>query len=101
MSASEFYEIVKYWLPLITVFLLCTKAYFSGKKNIAEWANALLNNHVAHIQKAVEATANAQHEGNVRLSKLSEDLQEHHESELKAWQSVSTTLELLKDRTKR
>ena len=54
MTISELYVQIKYWVPIVSAFGLITKAYFSVKRGISEWANSLLQTHLGDIQRTLE-----------------------------------------------
>lgn len=57
MTAIALYAALKFWLPMVTAFILICKGYTSGVNKLTTWADKLLNNHLSHIQTATEATA--------------------------------------------
>jgi hypothetical protein len=87
MTALAFYAALKFWLPMLTAFGLVIKAYKSAKVGVTAWADALLNNHLAHIQAATEATAS-----------LLREAQEYQRKDAETQRQIITSLEVLKDR---
>lgn len=54
MDAHYFYEQIKFWLPLASAFGLLIRAYFSIKKQVAGWAESLLETHLGKINSTLE-----------------------------------------------
>lgn len=54
MTGLEVFAFIRLWLPVATVGGLIIKAYFTTKNGITNWANKILDNHMAHIQDATE-----------------------------------------------
>lgn len=67
-------EVLKVWLPFVTVTSVLFAAYRSTKKSITTWANKLMNNHLDHIQKSLEKIDSAQQQQLDHLSVQSENL---------------------------
>ena len=59
MTWLGFYLLLKFWLPLITAFVLVIKGFLLAGKGISMWADSLLNNHLFHIEEANEKAAAA------------------------------------------
>jgi len=57
MTWPTFYEALKYWLPIVTVLTLAYKGSVATGKGVKKWADALLDNHLTHIQTATEGVA--------------------------------------------
>jgi hypothetical protein len=87
------YEVLKFWLPIISAFGLIIKAYIGAKKNVGDWANTLLSNHLTHIQDATMKTVEETQRTNDLIS-------QHNEKEMAVWQGVVNTLAVLEDRTR-
>lgn len=101
------YEILKFWLPVVSAFSLVIKAYFSMKKSIGAWANRLLDNHLSHIETATASTEQETKETNKILKEVSgqnvalyNTVTDHQEKSLRVWDSVTKTLAILEDRTR-
>ena len=95
------YEIVRFWLPLVSGFAIVVKAYMSAKKSVGEWASKLLDNHLSHIQASTEQTTVETKQTNkllVEQAKHFESMLEHNKRETQVWQGVVNTLAVLKDR---
>lgn len=100
---------------MISGFVLISKAYFTSKKSIGEWANKLLTNHLAHIQVATETTVAETKKTNALLDKaaqsdlvvaervqsVAQSLNSHTEKQMEVWTGVVKTLSVLEDRTRR
>ena len=109
------YEIIKWWLPLITAGMLIVKAYLSAKKGIGEWAHSLLTNHLSHIEQAATSTKeetirtnqiladSGKHYETVvtKLDKAFETINLHQERQMQVWDGVTKTLAILEDRSAR
>jgi hypothetical protein len=91
MTAIAFYAALKFWLPMVTAFVLVIKAYRTLSSGVTTWADKLLNNHLSHIQTATEATATL-------LAQSHKDQQEYQKKDAETQQSIITSLEILKDR---
>jgi hypothetical protein len=101
------YEQLRYWLPLLSAFGLIIGAYRSGKKNIADFCDKLLSNHLTHIEQATASTevetkkTNSLLEGQAgKLDMVQNTLHQHHERQLEVWRGVTETLVVLKERTR-
>jgi len=46
------YENLKYWLPLVSTFVM----FWKGGKAVRNWADQLLNNHLHSIQESTKET---------------------------------------------
>jgi hypothetical protein len=102
---AYFYEILKFWLPLISGFGLVIHGYRSAENGISAWADSLLNNHLHSIQAATEKTAatlvEVRDDGRkaaTEVAKVRENLQKHQDADEKVQREILTTLEVLKDR---
>ena len=102
------YEIIKFWLPLVSGFLLVVKAYFSAKRNVGEYANKLLNNHLHSIQDATIATVAETKRTNDILAKsvdktnyIAAAVDDHTEKETQVWSGILQTLAILEDRSRK
>jgi hypothetical protein len=100
-------EQIRYWLPLVSAFLLIVKAYSTGKKNIATFCDRLLDNHLSHIEAATTATVTETQRSNVLLEGHAEKLEmvqntlvDHQTKNLQVWQGVLESLTILKERTR-
>ena len=112
MTAMDFYTALKFWLPMVSAFGLVIGAYRSGKRGITEWADALLNNHLSHIQVATESTArfsentagllveirNAGTAQATAVERVRMDLLKHEEEEAIVQRQIALDLAVLKDR---
>jgi len=111
---NAIYNEAKFWLPMITVFTIVIKAYLSGKKNVSDWADSLLNNHLHGIEQATKSTEEETKKTNSLLTEAAQrdiatagkvDMvqstpHEHHGRELQVWQTVAEALTVLKERTR-
>jgi hypothetical protein len=101
------YEQVRYWLPMISAFGLVIGAWRTGKKNLSEFCDTLLTNHLSHIQTATQSTEVETKKTNGLLSGQSGKLDmvqgtlnRHYEQQLQVWDGVVKTLAILEDRTR-
>lgn len=106
------YAFIKYWLPIISVLglfvklaLSTRKAIRAAKDDISSWANVLLDNHMTHIQDAVESASKSLtsiSETNKELVASMKSIREdslHSQTELMRVQNtILTGIEVLKDR---
>jgi hypothetical protein len=113
VGTYTWYELIRWWLPIITVITLVVKAYLSVKKSIGEWTNKLLDNHLAHIEKASISTEAETKVTNKLLTQVSEqhatlekkvdavftNMNMHQERQLQMWDGVAKTLAILEDRS--
>lgn len=111
----SFYAGLKFWLPLASAFALTIKAYSTAKKNLSEWADKLLNNHLTHIEAATTLThtetvktntllaSQALQAGTVakHVEEVKTTLNDHTDKEMQVWQGVVNTLAILEDRSSR
>ena len=107
------YEVIKWWLPIVSAGGIVIKAYLTAKKSISEYAEKLLNNHLAGIEAATKSTEAETKRTNAllkdsgdhyqavatKLDTAFETMSQHHEKQLFVWDSVSKTLAVLEDRT--
>jgi hypothetical protein len=108
------YEMLKYWLPLISAGGIVIKAYLTAKKNISEYTNALLHNHMAGIEAAAKSTeietkktnellkSSGDHYQTVvtKLDTVFENMNQHQEKQMQVWTGVANTLAILEDRSR-
>src|ERR1017187_4574774 len=101
------YEQIKFWLPIISAFGIITKAYFGAKKNVTEFADKLLTNHLTHIEQATVSTEAETKKTNVlltessgKLDTIQSQLSEQHSQQILAWQGIIESLAVLKERTR-
>jgi hypothetical protein len=101
------YEIFKFWLPIVSGFAMVIKAYTSTKKDLAEWAERLLQNHLSHIEDATVSTERETKTTNVllkdssgKLDMLQNTVADHNEKDLQVWAIVTENLAILKERTR-
>ena len=113
LNGLAIYALIKFWVPIATGFGLVIKAYFAvkhgvqgWKTDITSWADALLNNHLNHIQAATETTANllvemrdANHQSAMAVARVATDLRDHQEASMVVQHQILTGLEVLKDRS--
>ena len=102
------YEIVKFWLPIVTAVAMLTKAYFSAKKLVTEGLHTLFENHLKHIQDATAATVIETQKTNLLLAPAVMDIAdvkshlcEHIEKSTHVWDDITKTLTVIEDRTRR
>jgi hypothetical protein len=100
-------EQIRWWLPIISAFGLIIKAYTSTKKNVAEFVERLLSNHLAHIETATVSNAEEAKQTNVllkdhsgKLEMVQATLSDNHAKQLRVWSGVVKTLALIEDRTR-
>ena len=101
------YEILKWWLPIISAFGLVIKAYTSIKKALTEFTERLLNNHLSGIESATQSTevetkkTNALLVGQTgKIEMVQNTLADHQEKNLIVWQGVLESLTILKERSR-
>lgn len=94
MSLHFIYEELKYWLPVVTLMTLVVKAFFSSKRAVGEYADKLLNNHLAHIEAYSERAALASESG----AKSAENLAKQIGEMARDQRDILTGIEVLKDR---
>jgi len=100
------YEIFKFWMPVISGFAFVIKAYTSTKKDLADWAERLLQNHLSHIEEATVSTVKETKQTNSLLKDsmgktdmLQATVADHYDKNMIVWQSVLESLTVLKERT--
>jgi len=98
---------IRWWLPIVSAFLLTIKAYTTGKKNVASFCDKLLSNHLAHIQDATASTVIETKETNkllathsAKMNMVQATLEDHQKKNLIVWQGVIESLTILKERTR-
>jgi hypothetical protein len=105
---------VRFWLPMVTAFMLVVKGFLSIKASIAGWMDTLLNNHLSHIESATVNTHTETQKTNALLvASAAQDVQvaakvaevktvveEHQKKEELVWQGIVNTLVILEDRTR-
>lgn len=115
VTNPHWYEILKWWGPILAFGSLIIKAYFTMKKSVGEFLNSLLHNHLAHIQDATALTVTETQKTNTLLAAASlkdietaaavvhvkDTLEIHHEKETQVWSGILNTLTVLEDRTRR
>jgi hypothetical protein len=108
------YAALKFWLPLFTglgVLVRCFIAVRNGlstvKAEVGEWANTLLDNHMAHIQSAAEDAASCMREmadTNREVAQtmraMREDFQRSQQEGLRVQHELLTGLEVVKTQTR-
>ena len=104
---NALYHEIKFWLPMVTIFGIVIKTWLSSKQGVSDWANKLLNNHLAGIEAATQSTETETKKTNEllrdhagKLDMVQTTLSEHHEHQLKAWKGITESLILLKERTR-
>ena len=100
-------EQIRWWLPIISAFGLVIKAYTSGKKNVSEFCDRLLSNHLTHIEAATVSNAEEAKQTNVllkdhsgKLDMVQNTLSVQHDKQLQVWAGVTEALIVLKERTR-
>ena len=97
------YEIVKWWLPIISAFGLVIKGWNTGKRMVTGWVDKLLNNHLRHIEQNTAETASVMRAGfeeqALSFQGLGSFMHSHSEMDAKVQQAILTNLEILKDRS--
>jgi hypothetical protein len=108
------YEILKFWLPIVSAGGIVIKAYLTVKKGVGDWAERLLSNHLVHIEAAAKSTeaetkktneilkdSGERYQSVVRKLDIAfENMNEHNEKQLIMWDGVAKTLAVLEDRTR-
>jgi uncharacterized protein YoxC len=101
------YEIFKFWMPVISGFAMVIKAYTSTKKSVTEFAERLLNNHLAGIETATVSTEALTKQTNVllkdssgKIDMLQATVADHNEKDLQVWAAVTQSLTILAERTR-
>jgi hypothetical protein len=103
------YEMLKFWLPLVTTFLMVMKGWTTGKKLVTSWAERLLNNHLHHIEANTAEAAQLLKDTHAEFKTLRSDqavsfmdvrrdMMLFMDGNNKIQQSILTNLEILKDR---
>lgn len=121
MVPTVVYDQLKFWLPLVSAFLLAYKGFQSIKKSVDGWAAKLFDNHLSHIQSATTDTVTetkatnellkasaikdtdiARHVSEVKDTLAASDklTRAHEDKEMMVWQGVVNTLTVLEDRTR-
>ncbi len=100
-------EQIRWWLPIASAFGLIIKAYTSTKKNVSEFVERLLSNHLAHIETATVSNAEEAKQTNVllkdhsgKLEMVQDTLSAQHDKQLQVWDGVVKTLAIIEDRTR-
>jgi hypothetical protein len=100
-------EQLRWWLPIISAFGIVIKAYTGAKKNVSDFCDKLLSNHLAHIEVATVSNAEEAKQTNVllrdhsgKLELVQNTLADHQEKNLIVWQGVLESLTVLKERTR-
>jgi hypothetical protein len=100
-------EQIRWWLPIVSAFGLVIKAYTSTKKNVTEFAEKLLNNHLSGIETATTSTEVETKKTNAlltgqsgKLDMVQATLSEQHDKQLQVWDGVVKTLAIIEDRTR-
>ena len=101
------YEMIRWWLPILSFGGIVIKAYLSAKKSVGEWANKLFDNHLTHIEQATKNTEAETRVSNQLLKDVSgqnimvlNTMNEYHEKQLVIWDGIVKTLAILEDRTR-
>jgi hypothetical protein len=101
------YEVIKWWLPIVSAGGIVVKAYLTAKKSISSYAEKLLNNHLAGIEAATKSTEAETKVTNKLLTDVSGQnvmvinaMNDHHDKQMLVWDSVTKTLAILEDRTR-
>ncbi len=104
---NSIYGELRYWLVWASAFGIVIKAYLTGKKGVQEFVDKLLANHLAHIEEATVSTHIETKNTNVllkdsagKLDMIQNTLADHHDKNLQVWESVTTNLAILKERTR-
>lgn len=63
---------IHFWTPILGAFAAAWKAYSFTKNHVNEWADKLLNNHLAHVQDSLENIDRAQAEQIELLRQIAE-----------------------------
>ena len=107
-STYTAYELIKWWLPLVTAGTIVVKAYLTAKKSISEYAEKLLNNHLAGIETATKSTEVETKTTNKLLTDVYgqntmvlNTINQHQEKQMLVWDGVVKTLAILEDRGSR
>lgn len=109
MTLLTLYAIIKFWAPILAFFGLVYKGYQNAKSGAAKWANNLLDNHMTHIQEAVEQSSasmvslagyhkdllDSQNKMLVEMSSMSRDFHDHCRDDRDFQAKMNTALEVL------
>lgn len=105
MTGQIVYELIKFWLPILGAAAMLYRGARAARTGISAWANQLLDNHMAHIQKAAEDGALSLHEmstSNIELvgemRGMRTDFQRSYDENARNTQAILTGVEVLKDR---
>lgn len=109
MPWSAVHEALKFWLPVISAFLLVIKGWKTLVRKLTEWTEKLLNNHLHHIEINTAAAVELLRElpaefktlrGDQAISfmDIRRDLTTVVDTNNKVQQAILTNLEILKDR---
>jgi len=98
------YTEFKFWAPLLTAITLVWKA----KGALTGYMDALMTNHLSHIQAAtVETVAETKKTNSLledhteKLVMVQNTMRDHNEKEMQVWTGIVNTLAVLEDRTRR
>jgi hypothetical protein len=101
------YEVIKWWLPIVSAGGIVVKAYLTAKKSVSEYAEKLLNNHLAGIETATKSTEVETKTTNKLLTDVYgqntmvlNTINQHQEKQMLVWDGVVKTLAILEDRTR-
>jgi hypothetical protein len=101
-----FYEQLRWWLPIISAFGLVIKAYTSTKKGVTEFAERLLDNHLAGIEAATTSTEVLTKKTNEllagqsgKIDMVQSTLHDQQAKNLQVWAGILESLTILKERT--
>jgi hypothetical protein len=102
------YEMIKWWLPILSFGGIIVKAYLTAKKNISDYADRLLSNHLVHIEEATKSTEVETKTTNKLLTDVYgqnmmvlNTINQHQEKQMLVWDGVVKTLAILEDRGSR
>ena len=105
VNLSDFYDALKFWLPIITGFTLIYKLVDKGVNAFGDWADKLLDNHLTHIQAATESTAESLkqlvslHGMTAKaITKVADDLREHEDKDDRVQGEIAKNVAILLDR---
>jgi hypothetical protein len=119
MTPTAILAFLKYWLPVVSAFVLVIKGYISFSERVSAFADKFMANHMAHVQlsldgirTASEATAavllaHSETLEGIRtdsrltvgtITQVQGDLKDHEKSDDLVQQKILTSLEVLRDR---
>lgn len=103
MTWLIFYALIKYWIPILTALGILWRGITGIKRGVKDFADTLLDNHLQHIQIAVEKSSEAvislcetQKDSSVSIVRISEDLRDHQKEDIRVQTAILTGIEFIK-----